>query len=274
MLYKYRKYFIALGLLLLCIVGVMMMNFFNKMAFGNVNIPRNSTKVNTQNTSNKSNSSITNSLNNDTSITYENPQSTNTQSSKNNQKKESSSGSNSSNNGESLGSANTVPYATKSIIKDDNCNINYDKELTIKSKNKELIYKIINAKMLSNNEFAFGVKIIKNDGIGSLNVIALDNCGNSLIVTPSNQSAGDVIDYVATLENPNTKCLEISVQNEFDVNDQQTTQVTINFAKKETIDSLYITNNKSTDSSNKNVKEQNKNNDKKSIDNSKKQGDK
>ena len=52
MLYKYRKYFIALGLLLLCIVGVMMMNFFNKMAFGNVNIPRNSTKVNTQNTSN------------------------------------------------------------------------------------------------------------------------------------------------------------------------------------------------------------------------------
>ncbi|MGL5575395.1 MAG: hypothetical protein ACRDCW_07645 [Sarcina sp.] len=251
MFYKYKRIIIAAIVIVLSVVSFGVINFLDNSKFISGNSSKDAvssnqnSKVNSDINSDQKPQKILESANVNNKKTVDN----NSDSSSINSNSEVNSGSsNEQNNTKNQtvkladgGSFNVsytaddmVNYNTKNIIKNNDINVNYNENLVLKSgeknqnnQNNDLVFKINNAKLLSKNQLVFNLEIIKNENFKGLNVIAIDNFGNSLEVNPSIESKGNNIVYKVNLINPNTKSVHIEVQNEFNTAEQQGCQVTL-----------------------------------------------
>lgn len=243
MFYKYKRIIVAVGVVILSAIAFVFIYFVNHSSLlGNVNSTSENNSIN-----NISNNDTTNNKVN-TPVALKNNEATKKNESINNGlvANETDNKNTNINNDDNLNNAkienintqvggsipvvvtNPTPnYNTKNIVKDNNVNINYNTDLAIKNKKDEIVFRIENAKIISKTQISFDILIIKNVGMGGLNVLATDNFGNSLSVNPTVKSNGNIINYSVNLVNPKTKCIEILVQNEFNTNEAQSIQVAI-----------------------------------------------
>lgn len=249
MFYKYKRIIIAAMVIVLSVISFGVINFLDNSKF----ISRNSSedavssnqnsKVNSDINSNQKPQKILESANvnnkkradnnsNLSSINSNNEVNSGSSNQQNNTKNQTVKLADGGSFNVSYTADDMVNYNTKNIIKNNDINVNYNENLVLKSgeknQNNDLVFKINNAKLLSKNQLVFNLEIIKNENFKGLNVIAIDNFGNSLEINPSIESKGNNIVYKVNLVNPNTKSVHIEVQNEFNTAEQQGCQITLN----------------------------------------------
>ncbi|WP_317312367.1 hypothetical protein [Clostridium thermobutyricum] len=223
MFYKYKKIIIAIGLLLISIIGAFTIHYINNNITNSVppkltNINKISEKKSVPAKEKKDNikkevdnnhiptvvaNSNLNDENNNTTVSNQTPL------------------------GVIQQPNNKVNYNTKNIVTYNNESFNYNCNLNLIDGKNTLQFKIDNAKLISNNNIQFNFEILKNENFGGISVFCTDNFGNVLAVNPIG-SIKDGVQYEVGLVNPNTKCIEVSIQSQNNSKIEKTIQIALN----------------------------------------------